>query len=55
MEVIVCSSKEWKQRYYQLVNRVHMKRYRKVMIIGCSYLVAGSPFIASSSNTFSYT
>lgn len=33
MDVTACSSEEWKQRYYQLLNRVHIKMYRKAVKI----------------------
>lgn len=31
MDVTVCSLEKWKHGYRQLVNRVHVKRYRKAV------------------------
>lgn len=39
MDVTACSSEEWKQRYYQLLNRVHIKMYRKAVKILISVVI----------------
>lgn len=45
MDVTVFSSEKWKQRYHHLVNRVHMKMYRKVVSILIS-IVLGALILA---------
>jgi len=52
MDVTVRSSKKWKQGYHHLVNRVHMKMYRKAVAILIS-IVLGSLLLAGLYALFS--